>query len=131
MGAVKTTLAPSDAGNHRTWTADDVRRLGLTTDIETAGAVLGIGRTMAYGLAKRGEFPVKVLRIGSRYVVPTVGLITVLCVDKTGSPGRQAPVPTEDSATPEAPRGLSVTQTPNTPRGHRRGHSPRSSSPDD
>jgi hypothetical protein len=61
-----------------TWTADAVRRLGLTTDIVTAGAVLGIGRSLAYELAQSGEFPVPVLRVGRRYVVPTAGLLTLL-----------------------------------------------------
>ena len=42
-----------------TWTAEAVRELGLTTDIETAGAVLGIGRSKAYALAKAGKFPVR------------------------------------------------------------------------
>jgi hypothetical protein len=37
------------------WTTDAVRQLGLTTDIATAGAILGIGRTKAYELAKNGE----------------------------------------------------------------------------
>jgi Helix-turn-helix domain len=43
----------------------------MTTDVATAGAILGIGRSKAYELAKSGEFPVTVLRIGRRYLVPT------------------------------------------------------------
>ena len=62
------------------WTANAVRALGLTTDVETAGAILGIGRTKAYELAKNGEFPVTVLRIGRRYVVPTPEVLTLLGV---------------------------------------------------
>ena len=46
------------------WTIDAVRKLPATVDIETAGAVLGIGRSKSYELAKAGEFPVRVLRIG-------------------------------------------------------------------
>ncbi|MDT5027425.1 MAG: hypothetical protein QOE61_3851 [Micromonosporaceae bacterium] len=61
-----------------TWTAEAVRRLGMTTDVETAGAILGIGRTKAYKLAKDGEFPVKLLRIGRRDVVPIPALMTLL-----------------------------------------------------
>ena len=60
------------------WTANAVRGLGLTTDVETAGAILGIGRTKAYELAKNGEFPVTVLRIGRRYVIPTPEILTLL-----------------------------------------------------
>lgn len=39
------------------WTIDAVRELGVTTDVETAAAMLGIGRTKAYELAKTNEFP--------------------------------------------------------------------------
>ncbi|MEV4826109.1 hypothetical protein [Micromonospora sp. NPDC049274] len=33
------------------WAIDEVRDLGVTTDVETAAAILGIGRTKAYELA--------------------------------------------------------------------------------
>jgi predicted DNA-binding transcriptional regulator AlpA len=46
------------------WTPEAIRQLGMTTDVATAGAILGIGRSKAYELAKSGEFPVTVLRIG-------------------------------------------------------------------
>jgi hypothetical protein len=46
-----------------------------TVDIETAARVLGCGRTLAYELARRNEFPCPVLRLGTRYVVPTAGLL--------------------------------------------------------
>lgn len=39
-----------------------------TITVEQAGAMLGIGRGLAYELAKRGELP-GVLRLGHRYVV--------------------------------------------------------------
>jgi hypothetical protein len=61
-----------------TWTAEAVRKLGMTTDVETAGAILGIGRTKACLLAKDGAFPVKLLRIGRRYVVPIPALMALL-----------------------------------------------------
>ena len=60
------------------WTPDAVRRLGLTTDVETAGAILGIGRTKAYELAKTGQFPVPLLRAGRRYLVPVPTLLHLL-----------------------------------------------------
>jgi hypothetical protein len=61
-----------------TWTPEAVRQLGLTTDIATAGAILGIGRTKAYELAKNGDFPVALVRVGRRYLVPTGALLTLL-----------------------------------------------------
>jgi excisionase family DNA binding protein len=39
-----------------------------TITVEQAGAMLGIGRGLAYELAKRGELP-GVLKLGGRYVV--------------------------------------------------------------
>ncbi|MGA5304563.1 DNA-binding protein [Nucisporomicrobium flavum] len=51
------------------WSVDDVRALGATTDIVTAGSVLGIGRTTAYHLARTGQFPVPVTRAGRRFIV--------------------------------------------------------------
>ena len=71
---MRTTVTPRS----KAWTADAVLQLGMTTDVETAAAILGIGRTKAYELAKSGEFPVKVLRIGRRYVVPVPALMALL-----------------------------------------------------
>lgn len=64
----------------RPWTIEAVRALGLTTDVETAGAVLGVGRSKTYALAKRGEFPVRVLRVGRNYVVPVPAILELLGV---------------------------------------------------
>jgi hypothetical protein len=63
------------------WTIDAVRGLGATVDVETAGAILGIGRSKSYELAKSGEFPVRVLRIGRRYLVPTPSILALLGID--------------------------------------------------
>jgi hypothetical protein len=52
------------------WTAEAVRALGAYTDLVTAGALLGMGRTKAHELARAGRFPVPVLRHGRRYIVP-------------------------------------------------------------
>jgi hypothetical protein len=64
----------------RVWTADDVRALGVRTDLVTAGSVLGLGRTAAHEHARRGTFPVPVLRLGARYVVPVAPLLELLGV---------------------------------------------------
>jgi hypothetical protein len=64
------------------WTEQAVRGLGMTTDVETAGAILGIGRTKAYELAQAGEFPVRIVRIGRRYVVPVAAILRLLGADE-------------------------------------------------
>jgi hypothetical protein len=75
------SAAEADANAPVAWTGDAVRGLGLTTDIETAGAILGVGRTKAYELARTGQFPVKVLRIGKRYLVPVPAILHLLDLD--------------------------------------------------
>lgn len=56
----------------------DVGNLPPTLDIVTAAKWLGIGRTTAYRLAERDEFPAPVLRVGRCYRVPTAPLIALL-----------------------------------------------------
>ncbi|MGP3936345.1 DNA-binding protein [Nonomuraea sp. KM88] len=53
-----------------------------------AGRLLGMGRTKAYRLARAGQFPCRVLRIGGQYAVPVRGLWALL--DHTHPDGRQA-----------------------------------------
>lgn len=53
-------------------------RTTASVDLMTAAAALGLGRTKAYELARRDEFPCRVLRIGDNYCVPTPGLLELL-----------------------------------------------------
>lgn len=64
-----------------------------SVDLLTAAAVLRIGRTKAYELARRGEFPVKVIRIGGSWRVPVAGLLELLGIS-------QDPPPAADPRTP-------------------------------
>jgi hypothetical protein len=76
--SIDTDQRPAAAMRGGAWTVQAVRGLGLTTNVEIAGQVLGIGRTKAYELAQAGQFPVKVLRVGRRYLVPTPALLELL-----------------------------------------------------
>ena len=60
------------------WTLDEVRSLGLTIDVATAAQILGVSRSTGYALAKIDRFPVKVVRVGHRYIVPTAAMIRLL-----------------------------------------------------
>jgi hypothetical protein len=62
----------------KVWSAAEVRALGVSTDLETAGSVLRIGRTKAHELARSGKFPAPVLRLGNKYMVPTAPLLALL-----------------------------------------------------
>ena len=55
-------------------------RASATVDLMTAARALGLGRTKAYELARRDEFPCRVIRIGDTYRIPTPGLLELLGV---------------------------------------------------
>jgi hypothetical protein len=65
---------------HQVWTLDQVRALGVSTDLITAGSVLGIGRTTSYHLARTGTFPIPILRVGNRYTVAVAHLLKAIGV---------------------------------------------------
>ncbi|WP_051392832.1 helix-turn-helix domain-containing protein [Glycomyces arizonensis] len=72
-------VGPSSVAiDEETWTLERVKALGVMTNVETAAQILGIGRTVAYRLAKDGDFPVQVLRIGHSYRVPVLRLLELL-----------------------------------------------------
>ncbi len=71
-------------GQRPPWTPERVRSLGMTTDLTTAAEVIGIGRTLAYELVKSGDFPVRLLRLGRRVVVPVADLLAYLGTPKRG-----------------------------------------------
>jgi excisionase family DNA binding protein len=80
---VSRTVAPQNDRTQPTpvrsaWTVEAVYRLGLTTTVDTAASILGISRTKAYALAKSGEFPVHLVRVGRRYLVPIPALLELL-----------------------------------------------------
>ncbi|NMO54835.1 helix-turn-helix domain-containing protein [Actinoplanes sp. TBRC 11911] len=60
------------------WSLEDLQALGATTDVVTAGHFLGISRNTAYRLARRGAFPLPLVRVGTQYRVPTAALIAAL-----------------------------------------------------
>lgn len=71
--------------SRRAWTAEEVRALGVVTDLVTAGAVFGIGRTKAREMARCGDFPVPVVRLGAQYRVPTAPILRALSIDPPDS----------------------------------------------
>ncbi len=62
--------------------SDELLALPAVVDIVTAGRVLGLGRGKSYELARRGEFPVPVLRLGASLRVPTAPLLDLLGVER-------------------------------------------------
>ena len=80
----------------RSWSAKKVRGLGVTTDVVTAGSVLGIGRTNAYQMVREGRFPVPVRTNGRRYVVMVADLLHAI----SAGPNEQRE-PRDDGSRPE------------------------------
>ena len=62
----------------KSWTIEAVRELGMTTDVETAALIIGIGRTLAYELVRADEFPVRIIRMRRRVLVSVPDLLRFL-----------------------------------------------------
>ncbi|MCZ4510750.1 hypothetical protein O3Q52_21675 [Streptomyces sp. ActVer] len=57
---------------------EELLALPVSVDLETGNRALGLGRSKGYELAKRGEYPCKVLRLGNAYRVVTADLLDLL-----------------------------------------------------
>ena len=49
-----------------------------TIGLNVGNKALGIGRSTGYSLAKRGDYPCKVLRVGATYRIVTADLLRLL-----------------------------------------------------
>jgi hypothetical protein len=65
--------------------------LPSAVDLMTAGRAFGIGRTKAFELARAGEFPVKVLRVGQKFRVPKAAILEALGVTPAAPTGDSGP----------------------------------------
>ncbi|GAA0898491.1 hypothetical protein [Virgisporangium aurantiacum] len=77
------------------WTEGRIRALGVVTDLSTAAQVFGLGRALAYQLARDGKFPVPVLKVGNRYRVAVAAILAALhlpAAPATTEPAGPAPV---------------------------------------
>ena len=63
------------------WTPERLRALGLTTDVATAAEIFGIGRSTAYDLIRDGNFPLPLLRFGTKKRVPVAAILKALQLD--------------------------------------------------
>ncbi|WP_306325169.1 hypothetical protein [Streptomyces venezuelae] len=62
----------------RGMTRGELLALPVAVDLDTGNRALGLGRSKGYELAKRGEYPCKVLRLGKAYRVVTADLLNLL-----------------------------------------------------
>lgn len=88
---------------------DELQNLPTILDVPTAARVLDIGRSLAYELIRRGEWPTKPLRVGRLIKIPTAPLLTYLGETPTGpaSPATsRGPAPGSTDDSPIGPRLL-------------------------
>lgn len=91
-----------------TWSDQEVRALGVRTDVETAGSIFGLSRTQSYMAIKGGRFPVPVITVGRRLIVPTAPIRRLLQIDQA-EPVAAGPA---DQITPTTPaQGRHVNNT--------------------
>ena len=57
---------------------EELAGLPALLDVPDAARVLGIGRSLAYELVRRGEWPTEVLRIGKLIKIPSAPLLRLL-----------------------------------------------------
>lgn len=56
----------------------EVLTLPVSVPLVTAGRAFGLGRSATFDVFHRGEFPVDVIKIGKRYVVPRAQILRAL-----------------------------------------------------
>ncbi|MBZ6136601.1 hypothetical protein [Streptomyces olivaceus] len=67
-----------EAGRTKGMSREELLELPAAVDLETGNRALGLGRSKGYELAKRGQYPCKVLRLGNAYRVVTADLLALL-----------------------------------------------------
>ncbi|AXK37798.1 integrase [Streptomyces armeniacus] len=70
-------------------TVQELLELPVSFPLDTANRALALRRSTGYALARRGEYPVRVLRVGSTYRVSRSELLSYLGID----PGTQSSSP--------------------------------------
>lgn len=63
----------------------EILALPAVVDVVTAGRALSLGRTTAYDLARRGMFPVPLLRLGHQYRARRSDLLDLLGIEQPAS----------------------------------------------
>lgn len=80
--AVPPALDPPATGPERGMSRAELLALPVSVDLVTAGRAWRIGRTKAHELARSGEFPCPVRRVGRAYRVLRADLLQALGVEE-------------------------------------------------
>jgi excisionase family DNA binding protein len=79
--ALLMVLAVGQKAGRHVPSLEEIRTGPPMLDIPPVAAVLRISKSYFYELIKRGEAPVRVVRVGSRYRVPRSALLALLGAD--------------------------------------------------
>lgn len=66
------------APRHAGMTEVEVHALPVTIDLLTSAKALGVSRSEAYILARAGQYPIRIYRVGTRYRVAKADLVAFL-----------------------------------------------------
>jgi hypothetical protein len=97
-----------------TMSVEELRALPATVNLTTAARALGCGRSLAYELARRDQFPCRVLRLGTRYLVPTADLLRILGLSTDNADHADKPdaaAPSDPGTHPGAPADVAKANT--------------------
>lgn len=73
--------------------------LPVAFDLDTSNRALQLGRTKGFDLAKRGEYPVPLMRVGRTYRVTRADLLRALGIDPNNDGARSShPAPSVEHA---------------------------------
>ncbi|MEV4539817.1 helix-turn-helix domain-containing protein [Asanoa sp. NPDC049518] len=75
-----------------------IRALGTVTTIPVAASIFGLSRSVAYDLVRTDQFPVPILRFGTRYRIPVAAILAALRMPA------EAPARLETTAAPSVDR---------------------------
>jgi hypothetical protein len=78
-------------------TTEELLALPAIVDLPTAGRAFGIGRTKAHELARNGEFPCPVLRVGHTYRVGRAAILRCLDIPDPALTSNPGPAETADA----------------------------------
>jgi hypothetical protein len=70
-----------------------MRGLPVLLTVPLAGRVLGVGRTAAYELVRRGDWPTPIIRVGAKIWIPRAPLLELVGVS-TAEPQPPPALPT-------------------------------------
>lgn len=94
-----TTATESPQAGQRGMQLAELLALPVMVNLETSNRAFGLGRTKGFSLAKRGDYPCTVLRIGKEYRVRRADLLKALGVNpNSDGAGVAAPTPSEKTS---------------------------------